>query len=278
MLKIVPKVCSLLLILLLADCSSTHKNTNDDVKGAVLDKITNAVKNQVLFQEIMLDDPVVKHSLIRTVQMINNEKSSSIDNKIATAALVKSDAVEDKVILAYALHPKYFFWKAKNDPNMNLILSKVDKFVDKLKINISDIKQLESKNDNTANTCSANVSIGQDNVAIEYTVNTENSRMVIGIKDSNDKQPSSHVSQHFSGSVAALCNTWENIKPTTFPPANPQFIVDYDDILSDATNNKNIQLGTIIPLKLMVDGNTLNNELRSYQILQKQHSANNAAK
>jgi hypothetical protein len=226
----------------------------------------------------MLDDPVVKHSLIRTVKIINNEKTNSIDNETVTTGLVKSETVEDKIVLAYALHPKYFFWKAKNDPAMNLVLSKVDKFVDKLKINISDIKQLESKNDNTANICSANVSIGQDNVAIEYTVNTENNRIVIGIKDSNDKQPSSHVSQHFSGSVAALCTTWENIKPTTFPPANPQFIVNYDDSASNATNDKNIQLGTIIPLKLMVDGNVLNNELRSYKILQKQHSANNAAK
>lgn len=273
MLKIVSTTCSLLLVMLLLGCSSTHKSTHDDVNSAVLDKITGAVKNQLLFQEIMLADPVVKQSLIRAVQMAGNEKLNSIESKIATAGLGKDAIVDDRLVLAYALHPKYFFWKAKNDPGMNLILSRVDKMADKLEMKISDVKPIESKNDTSANSCSAKVCMGHGNLAIEYTIVTENNKMVVKINDANEKQESSNVPQHFSGSVSALCTTWENIKPTSFPPTNPQFIVGYDDVFSDEARNKYVQFGTIIPLELMINVNAINNQLRSYEIIQKQRNS-----
>jgi hypothetical protein len=266
-------------MLSLIGCTNAKNSTNSDINKAVLEKITAAVKNQVLFQEIMLYDSVVKHSPIRTEQTMNGGKLVRTENKITTVVLERNEAPEDKVILAYALHPKYFYWKAKNDPAMNLILSKVDKFVDKLDIRLSDVKQVESNKDNTACTFSANVSMGQDKMAIKYTVNdAENGKLDIVIKDSNVKGLPSYASQPIRGSVFALCNTWENIKSTTFPPDNPQIIANYDDINSYRTNKLDIRFGTIIPLGLMVDGNVLDKELRSYKILQKQRSANNAAK
>lgn len=279
MFKTVSKLYLLALVLSLTGCTNAQKSTDTDINSAVLEKITNAVKNQVLFQEIMLDDSVVKHSPIRPGQTMNGGKSVSMEHKIPTDVLEKNEAAEDKVILAYALHPKYFFWKAKNDPAMNLILSKVDKSVDKLNIRLSDVKQVESDKGNTASTCSANVSMGQDKMAIKYTVtDAENGKLVIEIKDSNENGLSSQVPQPIRGSVFALCNTWENIKPTTFPPDNPQIITTNDGMNSNITNKVDIRFGTIIPLNLMVDGNDLNKELRSYKIIQKQRSANNAAK
>lgn len=279
MLKTVSKMYLLVLILSFTGCTNARNRANNDIDSAVLEKITNAVKNQVLFQEIMLDDSVVKHSPVGPEQTMSGNKSVSMENRIPTDVLEKNEAAEDKVILAYSFHPKYFYWKAKNDPAMNLILLKVDKFVDKLNIRLSDVKQVESDKGNTVSTCCANVSMGQDKMTIKYTVtDAENGKLIIEIKDSSEDGLSSHVSKPFRGSLFALCNTWENIKPTTFPPANPQIISNYDDVNSNKTNKVDIRFGTIIPLDLMMDGNVLNKELRSYKILQKQRSANNATK
>jgi len=279
MFKTVSKLYLLALILSLTGCTNAQKNTNSDLNSAVLEKITNSVKNQVLFQEIMLDDPVVKHPSIRPEQTMNGGKLASMENKISSEVLVRNEAAEEQVILAYSHHPKYFYWKAKNDPAMNLILSKVDKFVDKLNIRLSDVKQVESNKDNSACTFSANLSMGQDKKAIKYTVtDAENGKLVIGIKDGNEKGLSPQVSQPVHGSVFALCNTWENIKPTTFPPANPQIIANYDDTHTYKTTKPDVRFGTIMPLDIMVDGNVSNNELRNYKILQKQRSASNTIK
>jgi len=249
MFKTVSKVYLLVLILTFTGCTNDKKSSNNDIDSAVLEKITNAVKNQVLFQKIMLDDYVVKQ------------------------------AAKEKVILAYSLHPKYFYWKAKDDPAMNFILSKVDEFVDKLNIRLSDIKQVESNKDNIACTCSANISMGQEKMAIKYTVtDAENGKLVIRIKDSIENELPSHGSQPIRGSLFALCNTWENIKPTTFPPANPQIIANYDDTHTYKTTKPDVRFGTIMPLDIMVDGNVSNNELRNYKILQKQRSASNTIK
>ena len=277
MFKTVSKVYLFVLVLSFTGCTNAQKVTSNDINDAVLEKITNAVKNQVLFQEIMLDDSVMKLSPVKPEQTSNDSKTVSMEHKISTDVLEKDEAVEDNVILAYSLHPKYFYWKAKNDPAMNLILLKVDKFVDKLKIRLSDVKQVESDKGNTASTCSANVSMGHDKIPVKYTVtDANNGKLVIEIKDSSENGLSSHASQPVRGSVFALCNTWENIKPTTFPPDNPQIIANNDDMNSHITNKVDIRFGTIIPLDLMVDGNDLNKELRSYKILQKQRSANNA--
>jgi hypothetical protein len=279
MFKTVYTLYLLVLVLSLTGCTNTNKSTNNDINSAVLEKITNAVKNQVLFQEIMLDNSVIKHFTIMAEQTVNGGKSVHTENKTTTEALDKNEAAEDKIIMAYALHPKYFYWKAKNDHAMNLILSKVDIFVDKLNIRLSDVKQVESNQDKTACTFRANVSMGQDKTAIKYTAtDAEKGQLVIGILDCNEKGPAPHVSAPVRGSVCALCNTWENIKPTTFPPANPQIIANDDNLNSNTTNKLDIKFGTIIPLDLMVDGNVLDKELRSYKILQKQRSASNATK
>ena len=170
MLKKISYAFAVVLMVCLAGCSSAPKCSSSDIKNAVLDKIMNAVKNQALFQEIMLDSRVVKSSPIGTVKTEAEGKLNRIDYDVISDDSEKKDAVADKCILEYAAHPKYYFWKAKNDPGMNLILKKADLYVAELDVRLSDAKECESDNDNKESTCSADVSIGQEKMFVRYTV------------------------------------------------------------------------------------------------------------
>ncbi len=247
----------LLLIFSLSACSDAPKCKSKEVQSAVLEKITNMARSQALFQEVMLESPMVM--------------TSPLGNGFITDDAAQQGAVDDKLILAYARHPKYFFWKAKNDPAMNPLLARADKFMDGLNISLSEVKEAESDGDDGSCTCSGTVTIGQDKMGIKFIAAfDEHKKLAVEVKDNERESGVGPQSAH--GSVATLCSTWENIKAATFPPANPQVIAPVKD--ARAGDKPAIRFGTLIAGDLVANGKVLHNGLRSYKLLQRANGAN----